>query len=50
MSIRGKIKQRKRELAFIADKAKKEDKQDVMLDCLIRTSELDILLKEMKKR
>ena len=50
MSVRGKIKQRKKELDFISRKAKEEKKQDIMLDCLIRTSELNLLLKDMKKR
>ena len=50
MSVRGIIKQRLRDLSIIGKSAKEKGKQDIMLDVVIRTNELEILLKQMKKR
>ena len=50
MTIRGIIKQRRTDLVKIGARAKEDDKQDVMLDCLIRIQELDLLLKQINKR
>lgn len=47
MSIRGTLRQRKKDLEKIA---KNSDDKSVAIDCAIRTSEIDWVLNQMKKR
>lgn len=49
MSVRGKIRRRLNDLRIIGESAKKKENQEIMLDSLIRSDELKILLKELRK-
>lgn len=50
MNIRQMIRDRKIQLKKIAAKAKEKEDEATMLDCLIRQDELDLLLRELRKK